>query len=527
MKKLITLLIAILSVAGIYADNYNEFLEASRKHLAEGNKEKAESCYRIYTKMTGKKDAELEKAFSSKAQSSNVEKAEDNNSKSISSQKDNHSIKSDTCYCFEDGSRYIGEIRDSMPNGRGIKTDIWMGRERTCKGTWSNGNMIYGTIIVNGKKYYEGETFESVPFGKGIIYFKGGRIEGNFKNDYNHGYCIIYNNDGSKESGIYNYGTLVVKEEEIQTIKYSNGNEYIGELRDGMPHGYGELCYKNGERFIGYFEKGKRINGLHIFKNRDFYEGEFKNDEINGYGRYFYALNYGEQYFGDFKNGKFHGDGMYYYANGDFYFGDFKNGRFHGDGMKYTYKNKSSEYGVWKNNVCKKTIICIAEEKISTNYKKRNQYIHKYIGQLKDGKYHGQGTFFWASGNRYEGEFKDGKRHGRGTFYWANGDRYEGEFKDGKYNGRGTYYFANGNRYEGEWKDDKCNGQGTDYFASGDRYEGEFKDGKRHGRGTYYYADGNCYEGEFNDGKCHGQGTMYYKDGTSKSGRWDMGKFVE
>ena len=479
MKKLITLLIAILSVAGIYADNYNEYLEASRKHLAEGNKEKAASCYRIYTKMTGKKDAELEKVFSNSAQSGNIEKAENNNSKPISSQKDNHNIKQDTCYCFEDGSRYIGEIRGSMPNGRGVKTDIWMGKERICKGVWIDGNMIYGTIIVNGIKYYEGDTFESVPFGKGIIYFKGGRIEGNFKNDYNHGYCIIYNNNGSKESGIYNYGTLVVKEEEIQTIKYSNGNEYIGELRDGMPHGYGELCYKNGERFIGYFKKGKRIEGLHIFGTGDYYEGEFKNDDMNGYGRYFFNSN--TRYFGDFKNGRFHGDGMYYFANGDFYFGDFKNGRFHGDGMKYTYKNKSSEYGVWKNNVCKKTIICIAEEKISTNYTKRNQYIHKYIGQLKDGKY----------------------------------------------NGEGTYYFANGDRYEGQWKDDKRNGQGTHYYADGHKYVGQWKDDKYDGQGTLFWADGQKYVGQWKDGKRHGQGTMYYKDVMMKSGRWEMDKFVK
>ena len=166
MIKYLFLMMILLSAASISADNYNEYLEASRKHLAEGNKEKAESCYRIYTKMTGKKDAELEKAFSGSAQSGNVEKAENNNSKPISSQKDNHNIKQDTCYCFEDGSRYIGEIRGSMPNGRGVKTDIWMGKERICKGVWIDGNMIYGTIIVNGIKYYEGDTFESVPFGK-------------------------------------------------------------------------------------------------------------------------------------------------------------------------------------------------------------------------------------------------------------------------------------------------------------------------------------------------------------------------
>ena len=36
----------------------------------------------------------------------------------------------------------------------------------------------------------------------------------------------------------------------------------------------------------------------------------------------------------------------------------------------------------------------------------------KYVGDYKDGKYHGQGTYTFADGRKYVGEFKDG-------FFWT------------------------------------------------------------------------------------------------------------
>ena len=53
----------------------------------------------------------------------------------------------------------------------------------------------------------------------------------------------------------------------------------------------------------------------------------------------------------------------------------------------------------------------------------------------------------------YIGEFKDDKKQGQGTFTWANGDQYIGEYKDDKYHGQGTSTYANGNLYIGEYKD--------------------------------------------------------------------------
>jgi hypothetical protein len=69
--------------------------------------------------------------------------------------------------------------------------------------------------------------------------------------------------------------------------------------------------------------------------------------------------------------------------------------------------------------------------------------------------------------DKYVGEFKDDKFHGQGTFTYVSGDEYVGEFKDGKFDGQGTFTFANGSKYVGEWKDRRWNGQGTLFSSNG------------------------------------------------------------
>ena len=54
-----------------------------------------------------------------------------------------------------------------------------------------------------------------------------------------------------------------------------------------------------------------------------------------------------------------------------------------------------------------------------------------------------------SKGNRYVGQLKNGKRHGYGSYHFANGDKYEGEYRSGEKQGYGTYQFKSGARYEG------------------------------------------------------------------------------
>lgn len=98
-------------------------------------------------------------------------------------------------------------------------------------------------------------------------------------------------------------------------------------------------------------------------------------------------------------------------------------------------------------------------------------------GDIYDGEYNGQGTFYYADGSSWTGTWKDDKRlDGNGTVKYDSGDYYIGEYKNGVREGNGKYFFADGRTYEGECHNDKWNGRGIFTFPDGRKYEGEFKD---------------------------------------------------
>jgi hypothetical protein len=64
---------------------------------------------------------------------------------------------------------------------------------------------------------------------------------------------------------------------------------------------------------------------------------------------------------------------------------------------------------------------------------------------------HGSGIYYRSNGNKkYVGEVKNNKKDGRGTFYCLNGTKYIGEFEKNYKHGYGFY--ARGNKiYESYW----------------------------------------------------------------------------
>ena len=46
-------------------------------------------------------------------------------------------------------------------------------------------------------------------------------------------------------------------------------------------------------------------------------------------------------------------------------------------------------------------------------------------------------------------------KNGYGTYVWENGHIYVGEWKDGEYHGQGTFTFSDGGVQKGIWKNNK------------------------------------------------------------------------
>ena len=87
-------------------------------------------------------------------------------------------------------------------------------------------------------------------------------------------------------------------------------SKYNGEIKNGIPNGFGYQSYINGNKYFG----------------------EHKNGLPNGEGRSIYPD--GSMYLGEYKNGKFHGQGTFIWKDGYYYDGEFRDGTPNGQGTE-------------------------------------------------------------------------------------------------------------------------------------------------------------------------------------------------
>jgi len=126
------------------------------------------------------------------------------------------------------------------------------------------------------------------------------------------------------------------------TVIPGTGTRYEGQTRDGKPWGRGTMTYKNGEVYSGDWERGLR-HGRGRLKypvedDKDYYDGAWKDDEQTGRGTVVWRS--GDRYEGDVVKGKKEGTGVYYYSpdnlfNGVRFEGQFKNDKIDGNGTMY------------------------------------------------------------------------------------------------------------------------------------------------------------------------------------------------
>ena len=189
-----------------------------------------------------------------------------------------------------------------------VKKEI---KERRNKGKYINGKYI----DENGY-YYEGELKNNIPNGKGINYYSNGNIQyvGDFVNGLFEGKGKYIEEEGNYYIGQFKNGSWYNK----GTFYYSNGNIlYKGDFIDSKFEGNGKYFWENGYSYIGQWKNGLRNGkGKVYYSNGNIkYEGDYVNDKREGYGKYI-AEN-GVYYIGQWKNGLRNGKGTLYFSNGN------------------------------------------------------------------------------------------------------------------------------------------------------------------------------------------------------------------
>ena len=233
-------------------------------------------------------------------------------------------------------------------------------------------------------------------------------------------------------------------------------------------------------------------------KNRYcYYKGEVdKDNNIFGYGELYFKN--GEKYEGVFNDGKMNGWGRYINPNGVCFEGLFKNNCLTGKGIiiKEELINNKRTYYNYKGDI----VNFLKEGK---GIEKTDEYIYEgeFLNDLKEGK--GKLTYF-KGGEVYEGDFSRNEITGKGYYLFSNKNTYEGEFLNGKMHGKGLYTWWNGNQYEGEYSNNVKEGVGEYRWNYGKIYKGEFSKGVPHGKGILTIK-GVSHEAIFEYGKFTGK----------------------
>src|SRR5260370_34878498 len=108
-----------------------------------------------------------------------------------------------------------------------------------------------------------------------------------------------------------------------QTLRFPNGDLYVGQMIEGRREGQGIYTWSDGRRYVGTFRAGlEEGQGTYSYPNGDQYAGQFQANRRTGQG--IYSWPDGRKYVGEFRDDKPNGSGTYSWADGKQYVGEFK-----------------------------------------------------------------------------------------------------------------------------------------------------------------------------------------------------------
>lgn len=298
-----------------------------------------------------------------------------------------------------------------------------------------------------------------------------------------------YNGDGMNYIGMWSDD----KPDLVGIFNYSDGDKYIGQLKNGEFSGIGAYIWADGSIHYGDYDTGvASIGGLMSHIEGDTYIGGYDNDEFHGQGTFVFPD--GEKIVGEFKAGNIW-EGTQYSDKGKV-LGTFRNGEWCEDCRDLNSGNAS---------------------RLRPGTISRIDYVDGvYTGTLKNGIPDGVGVYRGPKCGDYIGQWKNGAMRGDGIFLFCDGSTFAGKFENNYPNGFGVSWSPEGWTYFGTQKDNKRHGEGIATFEDGDRYVGEYNDGVIDGQGLYASSTGKIYIGISKDG--HPWNVVIYSDDSTIAG---------
>ena len=203
-------------------------------------------------------------------------------------------------------SIYKGELTiNNLPNGFGIKYNINGTKEI---GTFIKGSFTgWNELIDSEGNIYRGFFINGILNGKGEKFIFQDKIfyKGNFLNSK-------FEGEGEEKNNEYYFkGNYINNEKKNGKMEFLLLSDiYEGEFKNNLFEGKGHYIYKNGNEYIGNFKEGK-FNGEGKFKwsENEFYEGNFINGIREGKGKIHYKN--GRSFIGNFSKGRPNGYGVF------------------------------------------------------------------------------------------------------------------------------------------------------------------------------------------------------------------------
>ncbi len=181
-------------------------------------------------------------------------------------------------------------------------------------------------------------------------------------------------------------------------------------------------------------------------------QAQFKclsGDCNNGLGKGTYIIS-GQEiglFEGSFKDGNFE-KGKLIFAKGGSYEGEWKNNIVEGYGIRQM-ADGTIQAGRWEKGRLSEPMTA---QKVLSLLQTRSAAANKETINCEQGDCkNGYGKSVDNKGNRYAGDFKEGMYSGYGEMRFANRDFYKGLWKEGKFSGKGSMFMSNGHTRTGEW----------------------------------------------------------------------------